>query len=188
MPGSSAYIRDPETGAKLGSGQTGEIMVSTLPMMKGYLNRDQANKEFFAGDGYSHMGDLGYYDDQGKLYFKDRAKELIKVTSRWLGPGEVEDVIEQAPGVMEACVWSTYNKEKADDIIHAAVVVRPGSRLSQEEVVDYVKSKVEPHKQLTGDVFFMAEIPHNPQGKKLRRLLKNQYLEQKLIARDKLDL
>ena len=97
-------------------------------------------------------------------------------------------MIEQAPGVMEACVWSTYNKEKADDIIHAAVVVRPGSRLSQEEVVDYVKSKVEPHKQLTGDVFFMAEIPHNPQGKKLRRLLKNQYLEQKLIARDKLDL
>ena len=81
MPGCSAYIRDPDTGAKLGQGETGEIMVRSLAMTKGYLNRDQANREFFAGDGYCHMGDLGYYDHQGKLYFKDRAKELIKVNS-----------------------------------------------------------------------------------------------------------
>ena len=79
MPGSSAYISNPETGAKQGPGEAGEIMVSTLYMMKGYLNRDQANKEFFAGDGYSHTGDLGYFDSEGKLYFKDRAKEIIKV-------------------------------------------------------------------------------------------------------------
>ena len=105
-----------------------------------------------------------------------------------MGPGELEDLIEQVGGVMEACVWSTYNKEKADDIIHAAVVTRPGSRVSKEELVDYVSNNTEPHKHLTGDVFFMDEIPHNPQGKKLRRVLKNQYLEQKLIASDKLDL
>ena len=80
MPDTSVYIRDPDSGAKLGPGETGEIMASTLTMMKGYINRDQANKEFFAGDGYSHTGDLGYYDSEGKLYFKDRAKEIIKVS------------------------------------------------------------------------------------------------------------
>ena len=188
MPDTSVYIRDPDTGAKLGPEETGEIMASTLTMMKGYINREQANKEFFAEDGYSHTGDLGYYDSQGKLYFKDRAKEIIKVTSRWVGPGELEDIIEQVAGVMEAAVWSTYDKERCDDIIHVAVVLRSGCKMTKEDVVNQVKNNTEPHKHITGEIFFMDQIPHNPQGKKLRRVLKNQYLDQKLIANNNFDL
>lgn len=46
---------------------------------QGYLNNPTANKEFFTEDGFAKMGDLGYYDEQGRLYFKDRIKEVIKV-------------------------------------------------------------------------------------------------------------
>ena len=110
------------------------------------------------------------------------------MTSRWIGPGELEDSIEQVPGVLEACVWSTYDKERCDDIIHSAVVLRSGSRLTKDSIREHVKNNTEPHMHLTGDVFFMDQIPHNPQGKKLRRILKTQYLEQKLIAGNKSDL
>ena len=48
-------------------------------VMQGYLNNQTANLEFFTEDGFAKMGDLGYYDEEGRLYFKDRIKEVIKV-------------------------------------------------------------------------------------------------------------
>ena len=48
-------------------------------VMQGYLNNQTANSEFFTEDRFAKMGDLGYYDEQGRLYFKDRIKEVIKV-------------------------------------------------------------------------------------------------------------
>ena len=105
MVGCSAYIRDLNTGAKLGPHQTGELMVCSLTRMKGYLEREQDNKEFFTEEGFAHTGDLGHYDSQGNLYFKDRVKEMMKVRASWVGPAEIESCIEQRPEVLESCVW-----------------------------------------------------------------------------------
>ena len=58
-------------------------MTDVSKMMQGYLNNPTANKEFFTEDGFAKMGDLGYYDEQGRLYFKDRIKEVIKVSGLW---------------------------------------------------------------------------------------------------------
>ena len=104
-PGSEAYIRDVNTGNKLGPYQDGEICVKSLTTMKGYLNNSEANDEVFDEEGFVHMGDFGFYDQEGKLHFKERIKEVIRVNSRWFGPSEVEDTIENINGVLEACVW-----------------------------------------------------------------------------------
>lgn len=50
-----------------------------MTCMKGYLNNQEANREFFDENGFAHMGDIGYYDEDGKLYFKDRIKEVMRV-------------------------------------------------------------------------------------------------------------
>ena len=97
LPGVQVYIRDEETGEKLGSNQAGEIMVKTKTMMNGYLNRYDETKEFYDEEWFANMGDLGYHDEQGKLFYKERIKELIKVSNYWFGPGEVENV------------WGTYD-------------------------------------------------------------------------------
>ena len=47
--------------------------------VKGYLNNPAADTDYFTQDGFATMGDLGYYDEEGRLYFKDRIKEVIKV-------------------------------------------------------------------------------------------------------------
>ena len=52
----------------------------TLTSMRGYLNNEAATRDYFTEDGFACMGDLGYYDQEGKLYFKDRIKEVIKVS------------------------------------------------------------------------------------------------------------
>ena len=105
VAGCSAYIRHLNTDAKLGPHQTGELMVRSLTRMKGYLEREKDTKEFFTEEGFAHTGDLVHYDTQGNLYFKDRLKEMMKVRSSWVGPGEIESCIEQKPEVLESCVW-----------------------------------------------------------------------------------
>ena len=51
--------------------------------VKGYLNNQAADTDYFTQDGFATMGDLGYYDEEGRLYFKDRIKEVIKV-GNWI--------------------------------------------------------------------------------------------------------
>ena len=50
--------------------------------MKGYLNNSEATAEFFTDDGFAAMGDLGYFDEEGKLFFKERMKDVLKVGSK----------------------------------------------------------------------------------------------------------
>ena len=92
------YIRDRQTGARLGPGQHGEIMAKTHTMMKGYLNRSltrrlqasltnsvhprpEATREFLDSEGFAHMGDIGYYSELGELHYVARAKDMLKVGS-----------------------------------------------------------------------------------------------------------
>ena len=134
--GNSAYIRDVETGARLGPGEVGEICVKTMICMKvlvmsniyvlglfnfmvlkrisserammcfkGYLNNPEATAEYFTEDGYAAMGDLGYYDEEGRMFYKDRIKDVMRVKAKWFGPSQLEEHVEKLDEVYEVCVW-----------------------------------------------------------------------------------
>ena len=75
---------------------------------------------------------------------------------------------------------STQSISTGDDVIHVAVVTRDSSTVAKDDIVNHIKNNLAPHKHITGEVFLVDSIPHNPQGKKLRRVLKTQYLEKKL--------
>merc|ERR1719188_2546394 len=79
-PGNQAFIRDLGTGSRLGPGQDGEICVKTMTCMKGYLNNQEANREFFDENGFAHMGDIGYYDEDGWDENDEDTNELRKCT------------------------------------------------------------------------------------------------------------
>ena len=57
------------------------IMIVLVSSLKGYLNNTEATAEFFTDDGFAAMGDLGYFDEEGKLFFKERMKDVLKVGS-----------------------------------------------------------------------------------------------------------
>ena len=66
------------SGAVCRPNQQGEILIKSELKLSGYLKQPEATKDLFDQDGFIRTGDLGYYDDQGNLYYLDRIKSLIK--------------------------------------------------------------------------------------------------------------
>jgi 4-coumarate--CoA ligase len=82
----------------------GEIWVRAPNVMKGYWNNPQATAEVLTPDGWLKTGDIGYVDEQGKVYIVDRKKELIKVRGNQVAPAELEAVLLKHPNIIDAAV------------------------------------------------------------------------------------
>lgn len=102
-PVSSVRMRviDPDSGRECASHETGEIVIDLDNGFAGYLNNPEANGEAIRG-GLFHTGDLGYCDDEGRLYFVSRIKDIIRRGGQNISAGEVEQVALQHPNVAEA--------------------------------------------------------------------------------------
>jgi long-subunit acyl-CoA synthetase (AMP-forming) len=96
---------DSDTGEALGPNQVGEFLVRPPHHMKGYLNRPEEEKAFFASDGFCRTGDLGHYDEEGVMYYDGRIKDLIKPAGcHHVYPQEIEDIIHKMQGVVEVAL------------------------------------------------------------------------------------
>lgn len=74
----SIKITDLKTGESVGPNELGEICIKGLSVFKCYLKNNRATQEAFDSEGFFRSGDVGYYDEDGFVYIKDRVKELIK--------------------------------------------------------------------------------------------------------------
>ena len=71
LPGIQLYIQDRETGARLGPGQEGRIMVKSPGMVQGYWRSEEATQQFFCGEeGFAYLGDIGCFNEAGDIYFR----------------------------------------------------------------------------------------------------------------------
>ena len=161
---------DPETGKICGAQEVGEIHVKGGVPMKGYLNRPEENAKFFAGDGWYRTGDLARYNQRGMLFYEGRFKELIKYKNCHLYPLEIEKIICEHPEVIEAGVFGTPDT-LVQELVTAAVVKTPDSKVTSQEIIDLVEERVDDIKKLRGGVIFVDALPKNPVGKIQRRKL-----------------
>jgi len=172
--GAQLYIQDIKTREKLGPGRKGKIMAKTENMMIKYLNRDEDNAEFFESDGFGYIGDVGYYDEAGNIFFSYRMKEVLKVDNFWFGPEEIENLLEKNEDVQEACAWGEYDVETGNDQVNVGIVLkRSQDEWSEGRIHDYIGANLPSTRTITGRIYYIKRIPHNPQGKKLRREMKN---------------
>jgi acyl-CoA synthetase (AMP-forming)/AMP-acid ligase II len=167
LPGIRARITDPGTGADLGPGQAGELLVRTPALMTGYLGNPAASAATVDEDGWLHTGDIARFDTDGNLFLLDRAKELIKVKGFQVAPAELEAVLRSHSAVADAAVIPVPD-ERAGEVPKAYVV--PAQQVTPQELIDYVAARVAPHKRIH-QVAFTDAIPTSPSGKTLRRLL-----------------
>ena len=122
------YIQDINTGEILGPGKMGKIMAKTKNMMLKYLNRETDTEEFFNKDGFGYTGDIGFYNNAGKIFFSYRMREVLKVDNYWFGPAEIENLLEKVPGIDEACVWGEYDPKTGNDQVEVNNLISQSKR------------------------------------------------------------
>ena len=167
VPNTEARIVDPESGADLGPGRTGELWVRGPQVMRGYRDRPEATAQTVDADGWLHSGDLCYLDEDGYLYVVDRLKELIKYKGYQVAPAELEHLLLTHPAVADAAVVPRPDPE-AGEVPVAHVALRGPA--TAEELLAYVAERVAPYKRVRA-VRLTDSVPRSPAGKLLRRVL-----------------
>ena len=163
-------IIDPASGEDCGPGIDGEVWIRGPQVMKGYLNNPGATATTIDSEGWLHTGDIGHFDEDGFLYIVDRLKELIKYKGFQVPPAELEGILLTHPDISDAAVIGVPDDE-AGEIPKAFVVLKPGSELTADDVMDHVGSHVASYKRVR-QVEFIEAIPKSASGKILRRELR----------------
>jgi fatty-acyl-CoA synthase len=122
-------------------------------------------------DGLMSTGDVGRFDEQGRLFVDGRDDEMIVSGGENVFPREVEDLLADHPDVDEVAVIGVPD-EQFGQRLKAFVVTRKGAQLSEEAVREYVKGNLARFK-VPRDVVFLAALPRNATGKVLKRELKS---------------
>jgi O-succinylbenzoate-CoA ligase len=160
-------------GADVRPGETGEVLVRGAHVMKGYWNRPEATAETIR-DGWLHTGDLATIDAEGFVYIQDRKKDMIISGGENVYPAEIENAILAHPKVREVAVIGQASAKWGESPL--AVVVRAEASLTEEEVLEWSTTRLARFK-LPKAVRFVDEIPRNPAGKALKRLLRERFPE-----------
>ena len=166
IPGTEVWLVD-EEGRRLGPGDTGELVVRGRHVMRGYWNAPEATAERFRpgplpGERICYTGDLFRMDEDGFLYFVARKDDIIKSRGEKVAPKEVENVLYELPGVVEAAVIGVPD-ELLGQAIKAFLVVK-GEPLSEAQVLAHCKAHLEDF-MVPRYVEFVAELPKTSSGK-----------------------
>ncbi|MEO0399205.1 MAG: AMP-binding protein [Pseudomonadota bacterium] len=168
IPGSDiAILKDDDSWAA--TGEPGEIVARGPQVMTGYLNAPELNAAAFH-DGWLRTGDIGYLDEDGYLFLVDRKKDLIIVSGFNVFPGEIESVVADHPGVLEAAVVGAPDAASGERPI--AFVVRSDPAVSVEGLKDHCAAQLTNYKR-PRDFRFIDALPKSPVGKVLRRELRD---------------
>ena len=160
-----------EQGRDVEVGEPGEVWIRGPHIMKGYWNRPDATAETIV-DGWLHSGDVATLDKEGFVTIQDRTKDMIISGGENVYPAEIENVILSHPKVAEAAVIGQPSERWGESPL--AVVVPTDDSLSAQEVLDHCQGKLARFKQ-PRSVEFVDEIPRNPTGKVLKRILRERF-------------
>ena len=160
-----------ENGEEVPLGTSGEIVASGPRLMKGYWKQEQATREALRAD-WLYTGDLGYRDEDGYIYLSGRAKDFIKRGGEMISPEEVERVLMTHPSVDEAAVIGVPDPEWGERV-QAFVVVNGEATADGDELIEYCRERMASFKK-PETVVFCPELPRNPLGKVLKRVLREE--------------
>jgi long-chain acyl-CoA synthetase len=172
LPDVEVRIVDPEGGARLPTGEVGEVLIKAPQLMACYWDDPEetaATVRTHEDGRWLHTGDLGYLDSDGYLFIVDRMKDLIKTHGYQVWPREIEEVLATHPAVAEVGVAGVPDEAKGE-VAKAWVVLRPGQQASAEELRAFSRERLAPYK-VPATVEFRAELPKSMVGKVLRRAL-----------------
>ncbi len=165
--GSVVKIFD-EAGTELSRGETGRIFVGNLSQFEGYTGGGDKDSLH----GLMSSGDVGHFDENGRLFIDGRDDEMIVSGGENVFPAEVEELLTGHEKISEAAAIGV-DDEKFGQRLKAFVVLNAKGELSENEVKAYVKENLANYK-VPREVVFVDELPRNPTGKVVKRELEEQ--------------
>ncbi|WP_030933894.1 long-chain-fatty-acid--CoA ligase [Streptomyces sp. NRRL B-24720] len=170
-PDVQVAVADPATGDLVAPGVVGEILTRSHHVTPGYWKRPEENDALFTADGWLRTGDAGYLDQDGYLFITDRIKDMVITGGENVYPIEVESALAEHAAVLDVAVFGTPD-EKWGEAVTAAVVLRPGTaRVTAQDLIDFTRERIASYKK-PRIVHFVEELPRNPSGKILKRVLR----------------
>jgi fatty-acyl-CoA synthase len=157
-----------ENGHEVSAGDTGRIFVGNAGQFEGYTGG--GSKEVI--DGLMSSGDVGHFDDEGRLFIDGRDDEMIVSGGENVFPAEVEELLASHEQICEAAVIGV-DDEQFGQRLKAFVVTRGQASLSEDEIKGYVKDNLARYK-VPREIVFVDELPRNATGKVLKRELAQQ--------------
>lgn len=153
------------------TGEVGEIVYRGPTIMKEYYNNRQATKEAFEG-GWFHSGDLVRMDEEGFIFVVDRKKNMIISGGENIYPAEIEEILYQMQEILECAVIGIPD-QKWGESVKAIIVTKPDHTLTEEQVIDYCKTRLASYKK-PKYVQFVDTLPRNASGKVLKYVLQKE--------------
>ena len=167
-------VVDPATGEEVPVGEVGELWIKGPNVVKGYWNKPEATEAAFGG-GWFKSGDGARLDDEGFVYIVDRIKDMVIRGGENVYCAEIEAAMFEHPEVSDVAVIGVPHDVLGEEV--GAVVLRvPGSTVTAEELQQHVRERLAAFKVPTHFFFRDEPMPRNPQGKILKRELKDELL------------
>ncbi|CAG61482.1 uncharacterized protein GVI51_K06699 [Nakaseomyces glabratus] len=162
----------------LPQGEIGEVCIRGENVTPGYANNPKANEENFTKrENYFRTGDQGYFDAEGFLVLTGRIKELINRGGEKISPIELDGVMLSHPKVDEAVCFGVPD-EMYGQVVHAAVVLKKGEKMTYDELTAYMQDKVAKFK-IPAKVYFVETLPKTATGKIQRRIIAEAFATKK---------
>ena len=149
-------------------GELGEIVMRGENILKGYYKNPEANAVAFRS-GWFHTGDVGYRDKEGFYYIVDRKSDMIIRGGENIYPREIDEVLYQHPAISAAAVVGVPDELYGEEVA-GFVVLREGSEVSEQEIIEFCKARLADYK-CPKTIRFVKDIPKGPTGKLLKREL-----------------
>src|SRR3954466_8337520 len=154
-----------ENGSPVKPGASGRVFVGNDVQFEGYTGGGKKDEI----DGLLSSGDVGHFDEAGRLFIDGRDDDMIVSGGENVFPAEVEDLLHGHENVADVAVFGVEDEKFGQRL--KAVIVKKGS-LSEKDVQDYVKKNLAGYKA-PRDVVFVDELPRTSTGKVLKRELKD---------------
>jgi long-chain acyl-CoA synthetase len=159
-----------DDGNPLAIGEIGEICIRGPQVMEGYWKRPAETAEVMLPGGWLRSGDVGRMDENGYVYIEDRKKDMILVSGFNVYPNEIENVVVELPGVLEAAAIGIPD-ERSGEIVKV-FVVRKDKNITEQDILDHCRENLTNYKR-PRLVEFRDSLPKTNVGKILRRELRD---------------
>lgn len=158
-----------EDGKEVAQGEVGELCAKGPQVMLGYWNRPNETAKVLTDDGWLRTGDMAMRREDGHFKIVDRKKDMILVSGFNVYPNEIEDVVTQHDGVLEAAVVGISDERTGEAV--KLFIVKADEALTVEEVQAYCRENLTAYKR-PKIIEFREALPKTNVGKILRRELR----------------